>query len=85
MSGTYTFIVIPFLLAFLLSVKRFYFRDSAASIFRPSFLLAFGSMALAGIYLVFGALRMLPPYSPVAFGIVGLLCLGAAVWQSLQL
>ena len=48
MSETYTFIIIPFLLTFLLSVKRFYFRDSAASVFRVSFLLAFGSMAWRG-------------------------------------
>ena len=85
MSETYTFIVIPFLVAFLFSVKRFYFRDNAASIFRASFLLAFGSMLVGCLYLVFGAMQMLPPYSALAFGIVGLLCMTLAVWQSFQL
>ncbi|MFL5256061.1 MAG: hypothetical protein ACJ8AI_24845 [Rhodopila sp.] len=85
MSDQYNFIVIPYLLAFLLSVKRYYFRDAAGSIFRGSFLLAVGSMALAACYLILGALHALPSYSAVAFGIVGLLCLGAAVWQAFQL
>lgn len=85
MIETPTYVVIPFALTFLMSVKRFYFRDAAGSIFRPSFLLAFGSMALAGVYLVFGALRMLPPYSALAFGVVGLIAMGAAVWQAFQL
>ena len=40
---------------------------------------------MAGVYLVFGALRMLPEYSAIAFGVAGLLFLGAAVWQSFQL
>ena len=85
MSDLHTFIIIPFLLAFLVSVKRFYFRDNAGSIFRKSFVLAFGSMLIAGVYLAFGSLNMLPPYSALAFGIVGLLCLALAVWQSFQL
>jgi hypothetical protein len=85
MSESYSFIFIPFMLAFLLSVKRFYFRDSAASIFRMSFLLAVGSILLGCVYLVLGAMKVLPPYSAVAFGIAGLLCLGLAVWQSVQL
>jgi len=85
MSETYTFIVIPFLVAFLFSVKRFYFRDGGASIFRASFLLAVGSMLVGCVYLVFGAMRMLPPYSALAFGIIGLLCMTLAVWQSFQL
>ncbi|HVZ07350.1 hypothetical protein [Rhodopila sp.] len=85
MSETHTFIIIPYLLAFLLSVKRFYFRDSAISVLRASFLLALGSMALAGIYLVFGALEMLPAYSTVVFGILGVACLAVAVWQAFQL
>jgi len=85
MADLHTFIIIPFLLAFLFSVKRFYFRDNAGSIFRMSFLLAFGSMLIAGVYLVFGALNMLPEYSALVFGIVGLICLGLAVWQAFQL
>ena len=85
MSDLHTFIIIPFLLAFLFSVKRFYFRDNAGSIFRLSFLLALGSMAIAGIYVVLGALKTLPPYGTLGFGIVGLLCLGVAVWHSFQL
>jgi uncharacterized membrane protein len=85
MSDLHTFIIIPFLLAFLFSMKRFYFRDNAGSIFRMSFLLAFGSMAIAGTYVVLGALKTLPQYGTLGFGIVGLLCLGAAVWQAFQL
>ncbi len=85
MNETYTFVAIPFLLTFALSVKRFYFRDAAASIFRVSFLMAFGSMALVGLYLILGALRMLPPYSALGFGIAGLLSLGVAIWQEFQL
>jgi len=85
MSDLHTFIVIPYLLAFLFSIKRFYFRDNAGSIFRTSFVLAFGSMALGGLYIVLGALKTLPPYGTLGFGIFGLVCLGLAVWQAFQL
>ena len=85
MSEANSFVIIPFALTFLLSVRRFYFRDSAGSIFRPSFLMAFGSVVIAAAYLLLGALKMLPEYSTLAAGIVGLLLLGVAVWQMFQL
>ncbi len=85
MSELHTFIAIPFLLAFVLSVKRFYFRDGAASIFRGSFLLASGAMLVALIYVLLGAGKMLPPYGTLGFGIIGLLFLAVAVWQAFQL
>ncbi len=85
MSELHTFVAIPFLLAFALSVKRFYFRDGCASIFRGSFLTAAGSMVLALTYILLGAMRSVPPYGTLGFGIVGLLVLGIAVWQAFQL
>jgi hypothetical protein len=79
MTNTSTLILAPFILAFLVFVYRFYNRERAASIFNPSFLLAIGTMLIAGGYLVLGVIDSLPAYSTLGFGIVGLILLAVAI------
>ncbi|HET6309092.1 MAG TPA: hypothetical protein VFG12_18010 [Rhodopila sp.] len=79
MTHTHTFILAPFVLAFLVSVFRFYNRENAASVASPSFLLAILSVLVAGSYLVLGVIDLLPSYSTIAYLLVGLAFLATAI------
>jgi hypothetical protein len=79
MSNTSTLILIPFILAFLVFVFRFYSRERASSMANPSFLLAVGTVVVAGLYLGLGVIDALPPYGTIGFGVVGLILLAIAV------
>jgi hypothetical protein len=79
MSSTSTLILIPFIAAFLVFVFRFYSRERASSMANPSFLLAVGSVILAGLYLSLGVVDLLPPYGTLGFGVVGLILLAIAI------
>lgn len=79
MTNTSTVLLVPFILAFLAFVLRFYNREGASSMTRPSFLLAILTVAIAGAYLILGITGALPPYSTIGFAVVGLVLLGTAI------
>jgi hypothetical protein len=79
MTNTTTFLLVPFILAFLLFVLRFYTREGASSMTQPSFLLAILTVATAFTYLILGVTDMLPPYSTITFILAGLILLGIAI------
>jgi hypothetical protein len=72
-------ILLPFIFAFLVFAFRFYFRESAASMANPSFVLAVGTVLAVVLYLVLGVLDTLPPHSTLGFGLLGLILLGVSV------
>ena len=79
MSNTSTLLLVPFILAFLVFVLRFYNREGASSMRRPSFLLALLTVAFAGTYLILGVVHALPPYSTIGFALIGVILLGTAI------
>ena len=79
MTNTTTILLAPFVLAFVMFALRFYNRENASSVTRPSFLLAMLTMLIAGAYLVLGIIGVLPPYSTIGFAAVGLILLGTAI------
>jgi quinol-cytochrome oxidoreductase complex cytochrome b subunit len=79
MTSASTFLLVPFILAFLVFVLRFYSREGASSLTRPSFLLAILTVLIAFSYLILGVTHMLPPYSTIGFAAVGVILLGTAI------
>ena len=79
MTNASTILLLPFIVAFLIFVLRFYSREGAASMRQPSFLLAGLTVLIAGGYLVLGVMGVLPPYSTVGFAAIGLILLGTAI------
>jgi quinol-cytochrome oxidoreductase complex cytochrome b subunit len=79
MTNTTTFLLVPFILAFLVFVFRFYSRESASSIMNPSFLLAILTVLIAFSYLILGVTGVLPPYSTIGYLVVGLILLATAI------
>jgi quinol-cytochrome oxidoreductase complex cytochrome b subunit len=79
MTNTSTIILVPFILAFLVFVFRFYSREGASSMVRPSFMLAILTVLTAGAYLVLGIAGALPSYGTIAFAAIGLILFGTAV------
>jgi hypothetical protein len=70
---SHTFILVPFIVAFLGFILRFYGRENAASMSNPSFLLAATTVGIAAVFLILGLTNLLPPYADAGFGVVGLL------------
>ena len=85
MSNLSTIILAPFILAFLIFILRFYFRESAASMANPSFLLGAGTVAIAGGYLIMRITDTVPAYGTLGFGLVGLAMLGTAITRMFML
>ena len=79
MTNASTILLLPFILAFLVFVLRFYSREGASSMTRPSFLLAGLTVLIAGLYLILGIMNSLPPYSTVGFAAIGVILLGTAI------
>lgn len=79
MTNTSTFLLVPFLLAFLLFVFRFYNRERAASVTNPSFLLAIATILIAGGYLFLRVTEYLPGYGTLGFAIIGVVLLITAI------
>jgi hypothetical protein len=69
----------PFILAFLVFVFRFYNRESASSIKNLSFVLAILTVLIAFSYLILGIATMLPPYSTIGYLAIGLILLATAI------
>jgi quinol-cytochrome oxidoreductase complex cytochrome b subunit len=72
-------ILLPFIVAFLLFIFRFYSREAAASMANPSFLLAVATVFIAILYLVLGIVGALPAYGTLAAGVTGLVLLGLSI------
>ena len=85
MSNISTIILVPFILAFLIFVLRFYSREGASSMANPSFLMGVGSVLAAGAYLILRITHVLPPYGTIGFGLVGLALLSTAVARMFML
>lgn len=79
MTNTTSFLLAPFILAFLVFVFRFYSRENASSIKNFSFVLAILTVLIAGSYLILGVIGSLPPYSTLGYIVVGLILLGTAI------
>lgn len=79
MTNTSTVILVPFLLAFVVFALRFYNREGASGMTRPSFLLAILTVLIAFSYLMLGITNNLPPYGTIGFAVVGLILLGTAI------
>jgi len=79
MTNASTVLLVPFILAFLLFVLRFYSREGASGMLRPSFLFAILTVLVAGTYLGLGITASLPPYGTIGFAAVGLILLGTAI------
>ena len=79
MTNTSTILLIPFIMAFLLFVFRFYSRERAASMANLSFLLAILTILIASAYLTLGVLGLLPAYGTIGFACVGLILLATAI------
>jgi hypothetical protein len=61
MSNASTVILVPFILAFLIFILRFYGREHAASMRNLSFVLAVLTVGTAGAYLALRITDSLPP------------------------
>ena len=79
MSSFSTIILMPFIVAFLVFVVRFYGRESASSMANASFVLAVGTMLIAGSYLLLRITETLPPHGTIGFGVAGLALLATAI------
>jgi hypothetical protein len=79
MTNTSTYLLVPFIFAFLVFVFRFYGREGASSIRNPSFVLAILTVLIAGSYLILGVTEMLPPHSTIAYLLIGLILFGIAI------
>ena len=79
MTNTTSFLLAPFILAFLVFVFRFYSREGAASVKNLSFLLAILTMLLAGSYLVLGVTDSLPPRAAIGYAAAGTVLFAVAV------
>ena len=79
MTNTTSFFLVPYILAFLLYVLRFYNREGARSMGQPSFLLAMLTVAAAFAYLILGVTDTLPPYGPFVFLGIGVVLAGIAI------
>ncbi len=85
MTNASTFILVPFIGAFLAFIQRFYAREGAGSMTRPSFLAAMVTVLIASAYLALGITGTLPAYGTIAFASVGVLLLGIAVSRMFML
>ncbi len=85
MTNASTIILVPFLLAFLLFIARFYGRENASSKLNPSFLLALATVVIAGGYLTLGISRMLPDSGTIGFGLVGAALLAFSLFRMFTL
>jgi hypothetical protein len=79
MSSFSTVILVPFILAFLVFVVRFYGRESASSMRNPSFVLAVATVLATGGFLLLRVTDTLPPYGTLGFGFLGLVLLATAI------
>ena len=78
MTNATSMLLIPFIMAFLMFIYRFYNREGASSIANFSFLMAIFSVLMAGAYLVLGVAGLLPAYGIIGFACLGLILLGTA-------
>lgn len=69
---SHTYILAPFIVAFLGFILRFYGYENAASKTNPSFLLAALTVLIAFAFLILGVMEMLSLYATIGFGVVGL-------------
>ncbi len=78
----HTYVLAPFIVAFLGFILRFYGLEGAGSKSNPSFLLALTTVVTAMAFLALGVTDLLPPYGSLAFGVVGvgLAVLSVARW-----
>jgi hypothetical protein len=79
MTSATSVLLIPFIVAFLVFIYRFYNREGAASIFNFSFLMAILTSLLAGTYLVLGIIGLLPSFGTILFACIGLGLLATAI------
>lgn len=79
MSDYSTVILLPFIIAFLIFVMRFYSRESASSMRNPSFLFGVLTVIVAGGYLMLRITNSVPPFGTLIFGLAGVALLVTAI------
>lgn len=85
MSELSTIVLLPFIVAFLIFVLRFYSREGASSMLNFSFLMGVVTVAIAGTYLFLRISDMVPAYGTLGFGVVGCALLGTAITRMFML
>ena len=73
--------LLPLITGLLVLATRFYAREGAISIFSPSFMLAAVAVLLLVTYMVLMVLAVLPPFSWVVFGGIGLVMTIGGIWS----
>lgn len=73
--------LLPLIAGILILVARFYVREGAISIFSSSFMLATLGVAMLVGYMILLVLAILPPYSWVVFGGIGLAMAAGGIWS----
>jgi hypothetical protein len=76
---SHTYVLVPFVIAFLAFILRFYARENAASMLNPSFLLAALTTMIAMTFLALGVVGLLPAFAALGFGAIGAVLLVIAV------
>jgi len=71
------FVLIPFVIAFIVFLVKFYAHEKAGSLFYPSFLLAGLSALLPVSFMLLHVLALTFPYAALIYGVVGV---GLAVY-----
>jgi hypothetical protein len=82
---SHSVILLPFVIAFVIFVVRFYFREGASSLARPSFLLAAATSAMILLYLTLNVLDSIGEYGTLGFGLIGLVLLGVSILRMFML
>nr|WP_294511336.1 hypothetical protein [uncultured Rhodopila sp.] len=75
----HSILLLPFVTAFVIFVFRFYTREGASSLAKPSFLMALATSLTALLFIALNVLKILPPYGAVGFALVGLALLGVSI------
>jgi hypothetical protein len=81
MSDASTIILVPFMIAFVMFVVRFYGKEGARSKLQLSFLLAVGSVVIVVLYLALAVMKMLPEYGAAGFGIAGVAMMLLSIYR----
>ncbi len=71
----HTYPLVPYVLAFISSILRFYGREHAGSKTSLSFMLAVATILVALAFLVLGIGGLMPAYGDIAFLLFGLVLL----------
>ncbi len=76
---THTYPLVPYVLAFIAFILRFYGREHAGSKTSLSFILAIVTVLSALAFLFLGVGHLLPSYGDISFLLLGIVLLGVSI------